>query len=127
MTKNTLLAIAAFAAAIANTAKELAGDAGETTPESPATPPAEPATTKRRGRPANTETPAPAEPEKEKPAAPAEGKTEAELREIATPLIQDGRGEEVKKLVVKYGGTKFADLPAANHTAFIRDIEALKM
>lgn len=123
MTKATLLAIAAFAGAIATTANKLAG---ETVPEEPTA--AElPQPTTRRGRgPAKTEPPP--EPEKEKPAAGATaagGKPESELRELIQPLVDAGRGAEVKKLITKHGGTRLSDLPAAAHAAFIRDIEGL--
>lgn len=118
MTKQTLLCIAAFAAAIATTAKKLTEDSGEeqaaNTPETPATP-------GRRGRkPAEPAAP-PAEPE-----TPAtQGMTEAALRELIAPLVESGKGTEVKKLIAKHGGTKLNDLPAAAHAAFARDVEAL--
>lgn len=121
MTKATLLAIAAFAGAIARTAKDLATDA---CPEPDTAPPADPQPTTRRGRgPAKTETPP--QPEKEKPAADATGKSESGLRELIQPLVDVGRGAEVKKLIAKHGGTKLSDLPAAAHAAFISDIEGL--
>jgi predicted flap endonuclease-1-like 5' DNA nuclease len=128
MNKSTLTAIGAALIALG---QELVGAEASTqpaqeTPESPATPePVKP----RRGRPPADAAPAAPAPEteKEKPATPAGAKTEDELRALCTPLIGDGRGEEVKKLLTKYGGNKFADLPAANHAAFVRDIEALTM
>lgn len=113
MTKATLLAIAAFAAAIATTANKLAN---EDTPD--ATPAADPQPTTRRTRgPAKTEPLA-------DPAANA-GIPETDLRELIKPLVESGKGAEVKALITKHGGTKLSDLPAAAHAAFARDIEAL--
>ncbi len=122
MTKQTLEAIAAFAAAIGFTAKNLAS----LTPVNPveANPDADPqpAPTRRgRGPAKTTETP-PAETEKPAAQATVAG---LDLRELIRPLVEDGRGEEVKKLIAKHGGTKLSDLPAAAHAAFTRDIEAL--
>lgn len=122
MTKFTLLCIYHFATSIASTAHKLAGESPAEEIPGTETPAAEPTTTKRRGRPTNTgpETP-PVEAAKETVA----GKPESELRELIKPLVEDGRGEEVKKLIAKHGGTKLSDLPAAAHAAFIRDIEGL--
>jgi hypothetical protein len=126
MTKSTLATIGAALIAIGQEliGAEVSGQPAQETPESPATPePAKP----RRGRPPADAAPVTPAPEPEKPATPAGAKTEDELRALCTPLIGDGRGEEVKKLLTKYGGNKFADLPAVNHAAFVRDIEALTM
>lgn len=116
MTKQTLLCIAAFAAAIVTTAKKLTEDSGDApATETPEQPPA----TGRRGR---------APKEKENPLAEepaAQGMTEAALRELIAPLVESGKGTEVKKLIAKHGGTKLNDLPAAAHAAFARDVEAL--
>ena len=113
MTKTTLTALGAALIALG---QELQGDQ----PSDPAT--ADPQPTPRRGRgPAKQEPPA--DPDKDK--APAGAKTEPELRELIKPLVDDGRGAEVVKLIAKHGGTKLSDLPPANHVAFIRDIEGL--
>lgn len=130
MNKSTLTAIGAALIALGQELVNADPSAAPAQPsESPATPePAKP----RRGRPP-AEAPTTPEPEKpaaapeKKAAAPAGAKTEEELRAICTPLIHDGRGEELKGLLTKYGGSKFADLPAENHTAFLRDVEALLM
>jgi len=125
MKKSTIDAISVAIAAIL---EDLGGAATDNTPESPATPPAGEAAPKRgRGRPPTepTSTP-PSEPEK--PAEPAvKGKTTEELKAIIAPAVEAGMGEDVKKIIAKHGGTKCADIPAANHVAFARDIEALTM
>lgn len=101
----------------------------EGTPE-PAAEPQAPAT--RRGRkPAEptpvTESAQPApEPEK-KPAASGTVPLE-KLQELIKDLVEvQGRGAEVKAAIMKHGGTKLSDLPAASHAAFVRDIEALSL
>jgi len=132
MTNRTLLYIAAIASAIADTTNKFIGGTPEATGDTnaaPETPTAQ--TTSRRGRPPK-ENPATPPTEENPTTPPAEepvkgAKTEEELREVIKPLVEDGRGEEVKKLIAKHGGTKLADLPAKNHAAFVRDIEALAM
>lgn len=93
----------------------------------PASGDAEPQPTKpRRGRspvnptPPAEETKAPAEPT---PAA-GSGKTYEELRELIKPLVEEGRGEEVKKVISKYAGS-LKEIEAKDHAAFEKDITAL--
>lgn len=111
MKKETLIAIAAALSAIALeiTGEEPAdnengGGEGQDAP-------------KKRGRP-------PGSTSKEPTNA---GKTLDELREIVRPLLEEGRNDEVKKVVAKYTkvGGVLKDLPAEHHAAFIKDIEAL--
>jgi len=118
MKKSTLIAIAAALTAIASElgvtgATNAADNDTDDTPETPAAP------TSGRG----SRGPRAAKP-KEEVEAPA-GKTVEELKAIIKPLIDDARGEEVKKLIAKHGGTKLADLPPEAHEAFIKDIDAI--
>lgn len=112
MNRNTQLAFAAFLVAYAL----------ELDPEAPAEGAAATATggepAKRRGRPPGS-TAAAAE-----PAAPV-GKTYEELKEIIRPVVEDGQQEAVKKLIVKHGGAVLKDIPAQNHEAFTKDVQAL--
>jgi len=126
MSKAVILALASAATALATAAAAVAEElSGEVTGKPTAgTPAPEAGTTedpapRRRGRPpgasaATTET----------PAAP-EGKTEEELREVIRPLVEEGRGEEVKKVIAKYG-TALKTIPADKHAEFVKDIDALK-
>jgi len=141
MTNKTYLFIASVCTSIAAVANQFAreGEPVETTPGTGAigaTGPTgdEPEKTDKpkRGRPAKTE--APAEPEA--PATPGPAKAEPttkeysdqDLRDAAAKLIEDGRGADVKKLIVKHGGSdKLATVPAASRVAFVRDLEALDM
>lgn len=117
---------------------------GEKSPFLPETPtpaptdPPQPTTTKRRGRPpgstaapaveAPTETPTP-EPEKPVEESATTGKTYEELQAIIKPLVQAGRGTEVKKEIQKYGVAglqQLAELPM-HHDEFVKNIEALSL
>jgi hypothetical protein len=73
-------------------------------------------------------TPAPAETVAE-PEALAEGggKTYDELRALIAPVVKDGQGEEVKKIIKKYAGEggSLKTLEAKHHAAFEKDIAAL--
>tara|TARA_R110000868_G_scaffold102236_2_gene281565 strand:- start:222 stop:596 length:375 start_codon:yes stop_codon:yes gene_type:complete len=71
-------------------------------------------TTRKRGA-AATETKAP------------EGKTYEEMREAIKPLVEEGRGEEVKKVIAKYSEGGLKELPVDKQGAFIKDIEALTL
>jgi len=123
--KTAILALAAAASALANAAVEMLrhiqGDAPtESEPEDNTDTPTAPAT-RGRGRPpkAAAETPA---------AIPAPvGKTYEELRALIEPLVEDGKGEDVKKIVGKYSQSGLKALPADKQAAFIRDIEALSL
>lgn len=110
-----ILALAAAATALASAAAAMAEELGATPA---ATPPGdEPAATPRRGRPAkNTE-----------PEAP-KGKTYEELQELIAPFVEDGKGEQVKKIIGKHtGGGTLKDLAAKpeNQAAFEKDLNAL--
>jgi hypothetical protein len=112
MSKSTLLAISAALIAIG---QELAGEEPASTPAAGG---GEPEASKRgRGRPAKTEG---AETETSK------GMTYEELQALFMPLVKEGRGEEVKKIIAKYSPTGAKDMPAEHHAAFAKDIEALK-
>ena len=111
--------------AVAIIGTELLGEGSEPTP----------APAKKQGRSPKA-TPAPAEPEPtgyapvaepptEPAPSPAIGKTYEELREVIRPLVEQGKGAEVKAVIAKYG-TSLKDLPPATHAAFEKDIEALK-
>jgi len=118
MSQKIILATAALAAAASTLAAAVAAEYGDgVTGDTGEIQAAEPA--KRRGRPpadsAHAEKPAPA------------GKTIEELRDAIKPLVEEGRGDEVKKVIAKHGGTKIADIPAANHAAFLKDIDGLSM
>jgi len=101
-----------------------------------AEPPA-PAKPKKQKTAPVVETPAEpaAEPEKteEKPAEPETpvtgGKTYEELKALIEPLVKGGQGAEVKKLIAKYdpesSPSSIKTMPAKNHAAFEKDIEAL--
>ena len=118
MSKNTLLALAAFITSLANDSGAEPETPAAAAPEGGEAPP-------RRGRPpgkAASPTPA-AEPEPEKP----KGKTVEELREAIQPLVTEGRGAEVKALIKKHGGENLSGIPAANHAAFLKDVEGLAL
>lgn len=89
---------------------------------------ASPEPPKPRGRPkkeqAAAEPEPPKEEKKEEPATPT-GKTLDELKALIKPAVEAGAGAEVKKVIVKHGGSQLSDIPAANHAAFEADIAAL--
>jgi len=60
-------------------------------------------------------------------AAEGEGKTYDELRALIAPVVKDGQGEEVKKIIKKYAGEggSLKTLEAKHHAAFEKDIAAL--
>lgn len=143
MTKNQLLALAAFITSLAN---EGEGAVTTTTAETPAGDPPK----QRRGRPASTPTPPaeqtqePAQPQQpEKPAEPEKPKLTTEeleanyqkLRGIIAPHVKGGKGAEVKKVIASFkpdgwdAGTDFTTKELAaypeKHDAFAKDIEAL--
>jgi hypothetical protein len=73
-------------------------------------------------------TPAPTEAAAEpEAAADGEGKTYDELRALIAPVVKDGQGEEVKKIIKKYAGEggSLKTLEAKHHAAFEKDIAAL--
>lgn len=60
------------------------------------------------------------------PAEPEAGALTAEvLREMATPLVQAGRGAEVKKLTQKYGANSMGELDPKHYQDVANGIEAL--
>lgn len=121
MSKYIFLGVAAILAGAASAAKAFAEGA-----EEPAgadkSPDAGGETTKRgRGRPAAAD--------KSPEGATAGGPTDAERLEsnkaLIKPLVDDGQGEEVKKIIAKYSKTGLKDLPAANQADFEKDIAAI--
>ncbi len=143
---NALIAIAAAATALAAAATALVSGAEVTTcatlPPAASTddaPPQQeeaPAPTKKRGRPPGTAAPTPeapaptdavkpeSEPEAKKPEVT--GMSLEELQALIKPLIEDGQGADVKKVITKYA-TKLAEIDAKDHAAFAKDIQALSM
>lgn len=125
MQKTTRIAIAgllsAAGAALNAFAAELNG--GEVSTE-PAPEPAAPK--KRKGAAAQPEPPV--EPEKGAEPAPDEdepkGKTYEELRALIEPLVKDGKGAEVKKIIAKYGAS-LREIQPKDHAAFEKDIATL--
>jgi hypothetical protein len=89
----------------------------------------------KRGKAAATaptvETPATAAPAETaaepETATEGEGKTYDELRALIAPVVKDGQGEEVKKIIKKYAGEggSLKTLEAKHHAAFEKDIAAL--
>jgi hypothetical protein len=57
------------------------------------------------------------------------GKTYEELKALIEPLVKDGQGPAVKKLIAKYDPSgnppSIKTMPAANHAAFEKDLAAL--
>lgn len=127
MKKTTILALASAASALATAAASVADEleTGETpdNQQQGATLAGDAEPPKRRGRPpGSTSAAAPAQTE----ATPATtGKTHEELREIIKPLVTEGRGEEVKTVIAKYGAS-LKEIPADKHAAFEKDIQALQ-
>jgi len=119
MKKSTLIAIAAALAAIAaelDTTGAVAAINDETDTPDNDTQETTPAPTSGRG------SRGPRKP-KEEAEAPV-GKTLDELKAIIKPLIDDARGDEVKKIIAKYGAS-LKEIPAEKHADFIKDIDAI--
>lgn len=133
---NALIAIAAAATALAAAATALVsgdnscGNAATPTPAADDTPAQEEVTTptKRRGRPPGTAAPVvDVKPEPEAAAEPEPtGMKLEELQALIKPLIEEGKGAEVKKVISKYA-PKLSEIAAKDHKAFSKDIEALSM
>jgi hypothetical protein len=131
MNRTTILAFASAATALASAATALADEAmGGATTDTPTGAPAGAVTggdtteapkgaRGGRGKAATA-------PVEEKKPAEVEGKTYEQLRDLISPLVQDGKGEEVKKIIAKYGSS-LKDIPADKHAAFEKDIEALSL
>jgi hypothetical protein len=118
--------LAAAGALLNAIATEYSGD----TPD-PA-PPAETPKTRKPRTPAAPAAETPAEPTAPaEPAAPAEetteGKTYEDLKALIAPLVKDGQGEEVKKVIKKYAGEggSLKTLESKHHASFEKDIQAL--
>lgn len=111
----TLAAVACQGAAEALEAERGSGAAAGTAPTGEAP--------KRRGRPPGSGAAGAATP----PAG--DTTTDADRfqgnRALIDPLVKDGQGEEVKKVIAKYSKTGLKDIPAASQADFEKDIEAL--
>lgn len=123
MKPSTKAAIAGLLSAAGAALSALATEFGEPTET---TEPVTPRTRKPRGNsasapPAEPEPEPQPEPEAEKPA----GKTYEELRALIEPLVKEGRGEEVKKVISKYSAGGLKTMEAKHHVAFEKDIAAL--
>jgi len=116
MTKNQLLALAAFITTLAN--EEPCAGAPVSSPDTEGAP-----VKPKRGRPPTatpTETPPP-------PAVT--GKTYEELQEVIRPFVTAGRGAEVKAIIGKYSSENptlkgLMEFPQ-HHAAFAADIEQM--
>jgi len=130
MNKNIVLALAAAASSLSAAAMAVAQDLSSTdtgscgqTPE----PTKETSTEaveeekpkQRRGRPAAEEKPA-----HEKDESKASGKTYDDMRAVIKPLVDEARGEEVKKVIAKYA-TSLKEMDPKDYPAFEKDIAAL--
>lgn len=126
MSKYTFLGLAAILLGAGNAAKYYADSAEEPAdPSDNPDPSGEPA--KRRGRPPGS-TNKPAETPAAGPCAPADAPDDGEARlnankALIKPLLDDGKGAEVKAIVAKYSKTGLKDLPASSQAAFEKDIE----
>jgi hypothetical protein len=130
MKSNTRIAIAGLLSAAGAVLNAFAAEFNGTEPDSAA--PAE-TPKKTRGKAAAApvaETPAePAAPAE--PTAPAEetteGKSYEDLKALIAPLVKEGKGEEVKKVIKKYAGEggSLKTLEAKHHASFEKDIAAL--
>jgi hypothetical protein len=144
MKPTTRIAIAGLLSSAGAVLTALAAEFGgalppEGAPSEPTTaePPAPAKPKKQKAAPVVEEKPAEpaAETEKteEKPAEPEApvtgGKTYEELKALIEPLVKGGQGAEVKKLIAKYdpesSPSSIKTMPAKNHAAFEKDIEAL--
>lgn len=135
MKQTTKIAIAGLLSAAGAVFTAFAAEFTGATPETPdpETPAPKKAAKEKKPAPA-----APAEPhagaaaseaQAEQPEPTSEGKTYEELRALIAPLVKDGQGEEVKKVIAKYdpdsNPPSLKTMPAKNHAAFEKDIAAL--
>jgi outer membrane biosynthesis protein TonB len=154
MKPTTRIAIAGLLSSAGAVLTALAAEFGgalppEGAPSEPTTaePPAPAKPKKQKAAPVVEEKPAEPAAETEKPAEPAAetekteekpaepeapvtgGKTYEELKALIEPLVKGGQGAEVKKLIAKYdpesSPSSIKTMPAKNHAAFEKDIEAL--
>ncbi len=116
---------------------EAAGEPATTEPSTPAEPPAAKRTRKGAAAAPAVADPAP-EPvvPAEEPAEPAEAAevpfgvmTFDELKALIEPFVKNNQGADVKKLIAKYdpdsAQPSIKTMPAKNHAAFEKDIQAL--
>lgn len=132
-TTRTALAtlFSAAGAALSALASEFSGaEAAAATPATPETP-AEPTPKKKAAKAAAAA--APEEPKEEKTEEPAAEETESryDIRRAAIePLVKDGKGAEVKKIIAKYDPDStppsIKTMPEKNHAAFLKDLATLE-
>lgn len=127
-TKIALAGLLSAAGSLLNAlAAEYSGGPSETS-DSPSAPAEAPKKTRGKAAPTAEK---PVEPAAETPAEPAEepaaeGKTYEELRALIEPLVKGGQGEDVKKVISKYGANlKEVSTKPQTHAAFEKDLAAL--
>lgn len=120
--KTTILALATAASALATAASALAEECGgestvTTAPDEK--PEATEAAPTGRGRGRGKAAPAAEE-------EPAKSGVQSydELKDLIKPLVEEKRGEEVKKVIAKYGAS-LKEIADDKKAAFVKDIEAL--
>jgi hypothetical protein len=130
MKPSTKIAIASLLSAAGAVLSALAAEYSGDIPETPE--PETPAPKKPRGGKAVAGAAGPTEPATAtetvaEPAAAAEGegKSYEELRALIAPLVKDGQGEEVKKIIAKYSDSGLKGMEAKHQAAFEKDIAAL--
>lgn len=127
MNNNTRIALAGLLSAtgafINAFAAEIIGNGLPETTDRPAeTPAAKPKKAPKAEKPAEK----PAEPETAAEEPAAEGKSYEELRALIEPLVKGGQGEDVKKVIAKYGeNLKDIATKPGTHAAFEKDLAAL--
>lgn len=133
-TKLSIAALLSAAGAVLNAfAGELAGEEITQTikqTDTPVDPPTKPKKAPKAEKPAEKPAdPAPTETAAEELAATEGGKTYDELKEIIRPLVESGEGLQVKAIIKKYdpesNPPSLKTMPAKNHAAFEKDIQAL--
>lgn len=136
MKPSTKIAIASLLAALGDAFKAFAAElTGATPPDAPETPqPETPKTTRKpkAEKPApvvettTTATEAAAE-EAAEETPTGNGKTYEDMRALIEPLVKNGQGADVKKIIAKYspeGGLKAMD--AKHYAAFEKDLAAIE-
>jgi len=130
MKKATILLFATAIAAFANDLFEGQGDAPDDNPETGEAP-------KRKGRPPGSANKAPAEvieqatPQPAPAPAPAAtvnplgSKTFEEMRALIGPLVDAGKGADIKAIALRYSPEGLKGLPLDKQAAFWRDVQAL--
>ncbi len=137
MKQNTRIAISSLLSAAGAFLTALSAEfAGESTTTTEPSTPAEPQKTRKPREPKAEKPAEPAAPSKEpsetfEPAeAPPSGvMTFDELKALIEPFVRGGQGADVKKLIAKYdpdsATPSIKTMPAKNHAAFEKDIQAL--